>query len=92
MTKPHSLAPDLVRVGYTVTKKMGGAVQRNRIKRRLRAAVREVFPTHAMPGHDYILIARQKSLNAPFHELTEHLRFALSHLHKARPHHNDHRC
>jgi ribonuclease P protein component len=46
-----------VRVGYTVTAKCGNAVVRNRIKRRLRAVVRELFPAHAVPDHDYILIA-----------------------------------
>lgn len=45
------------RVGYTVTTKCGNAVVRNRIKRRLRALVRELFPTHARAGYDYVLIA-----------------------------------
>ncbi len=45
------------RVGYTVTTKCGNAVTRNRIKRRLRALVRELKET-ATPGTDYVLIAR----------------------------------
>lgn len=45
------------RVGYTVTTKCGNAVIRNRIKRRLRALVRDLFPDHARAGYDYILIA-----------------------------------
>jgi ribonuclease P protein component len=48
----------VARVGYTVTTKCGNAVLRNRIKRRLRALVREMFPTAARAGHDYIIIAR----------------------------------
>lgn len=46
------------RVGYTVTTKCGNAVVRNRIKRRLREAVRATFPEAAKPGMDYVLIAR----------------------------------
>lgn len=46
-----------IRVGYTVTTKCGNAVVRNRIKRRLRALVRELFPQHAKPGFDYLLVA-----------------------------------
>jgi ribonuclease P protein component len=45
------------RVGYTVTTKCGNAVVRNRIKRRLRALVAELFPDAAQAGTDYILIA-----------------------------------
>jgi ribonuclease P protein component len=49
------------RVGYTVTTKCGNAVVRNRIKRRLRALVREMFPEMARAGHDYIFIALDKA-------------------------------
>ena len=49
------------RVGYTVTTKCGNAVVRNRIKRRLRALVREIFPQSARAGHDYIFIALDKA-------------------------------
>ena len=49
------------RVGYTVTTKCGNAVVRNRIKRRLRALVRELFPERAKAGQDYILIARHEA-------------------------------
>ncbi len=47
-----------VRVGFTATKKIGGAVDRNRAKRRLREAARLVLPLHARPSHDYVFIAR----------------------------------
>lgn len=84
LAKLQSVPSETMRVGYTVTKKMGGAVVRNRIKRQFRAAVREVFPTLASPGYDYVLIARSKSVDAKFENITESLRFALSHLHKTR--------
>lgn len=73
----------LIRTGYTVSKKVSKkAVTRNRIKRRLREAVREVMPEHGHAGHDYIIIARRAAETAEFTELTERLRFALKWLHK----------
>ncbi len=65
------------RVGFTVTRKLGGAVRRNRIKRRLRAAAREVFPAHAAPGMDYALIARQKAYDRRFTDLLDDMKRAL---------------
>ncbi|WP_408636662.1 ribonuclease P protein component [Parvularcula mediterranea] len=65
------------RVGLTVTKKLGGAVQRNRIKRRLRAAVRDIFPLEAQPGHDYVILARGKAATRDFPDLLDELRGAL---------------
>jgi ribonuclease P protein component len=47
-----------IRVGFTATRKIGGAVVRNRAKRRMREAARLLLPTHARPGFDYVLIAR----------------------------------
>src|SRR5918997_2941345 len=46
------------RVGFTVTKKIGGAVVRNRMKRRLRALAREIFPARGMVGADHVMIGR----------------------------------
>ncbi|MEZ5839737.1 MAG: ribonuclease P protein component [Hyphomicrobiales bacterium] len=54
------------RFGYTVTKKTGCSVERNRMRRRFREAVRKVAPEHAAAGHDYVLIARRPALEAPF--------------------------
>jgi ribonuclease P protein component len=48
----------VVRVGFTATKKVGGAVVRNRAKRRLREAARLILPALARPGHDYVFVAR----------------------------------
>lgn len=68
---------DQIRVGYTVTKKIGGAVQRNRIKRRLKAASREVFPKGAVNGCDYVLIARPKAKTRKYAELLDDMKRAL---------------
>lgn len=73
------------RVGLTVTAKCGNAVARNRIKRRLRAAVRAVMPQHAAGGMDYVLIARaeaaDKLCNDDFRRLCDALVGALSAIH-----------
>lgn len=67
------------RVGYTVTTKCGNAVVRNRIKRRLRALVGELFPAAAVAGTDYIFIALEhaKVEAAPFDRLRDAMREAL---------------
>ncbi len=64
---------DGARFGFTVTKKVGNSVIRNRIKRRLREAVRLNAAKYATSGFDYVLIARKAALNADFDELVEEL-------------------
>jgi len=66
-----------IRVGFTVTRKVGGAVIRNRARRRLRAAVETVMPTHAAPGRDYVVIGRARTNARPFAELVGDLETAL---------------
>ncbi|MGB0920053.1 MAG: ribonuclease P protein component [Alphaproteobacteria bacterium] len=61
------------RVGFTASKKVGNAVQRNRAKRRLRAAVGKVFADHAQPGRDYVLIARKNTPNEEFSQIIQDL-------------------
>jgi ribonuclease P protein component len=68
-----SLAP---RFGLTVTKKTGNSVVRNRIRRRLRAALDQISFS-ALPAHDYVIIARQGCLTATFHNLVDALNQAL---------------
>ena len=68
------------RVGFTASKKVGNAVARNRAKRRLRAAVDQVMPEHAAPGHDYVVIARGETPDCPYSTLVAELELALKRL------------
>jgi len=70
-------ADPTMRVGFTVTKKIGGAVIRNRMKRRLRALAREVLPQHGRPGADHVLIGRIGGNERAFAELRNDLVRAL---------------
>ena len=70
-----------VRVGFTASRKVGGAVTRNRAKRRLRAAARAVLPLCARPGTDYVLVARQDTATRPFESLKSDLAQALAAAH-----------
>lgn len=71
---------DDIRVGFTVTRKVGGAVVRNRARRRLRAAAEAVMPRHAAAGHDYVVIGRAGTLRRPFPALVGDLETALRRL------------
>lgn len=66
-----------VRVGFTVTRKVGNAVQRNRVKRRLRAAAAEVFARQGRPGTDYVVIGRAATLTRPYDALRRDLEQAI---------------
>ncbi|MEF2073345.1 ribonuclease P protein component [Consotaella aegiceratis] len=61
------------RLGLTVTKKVGNAVERNRIKRRLREAVRLGAGADMVVGHDYVIVARRDVLHVPFGSLKQEL-------------------
>ncbi len=74
--------PDgISRFGYTVTKKAGNAVVRNRIRRRLRELVRIDTGARAKAGHDYVLIARASAETADFSELKTDLARAIRKIH-----------
>jgi ribonuclease P protein component len=60
---------DQPRCGFTVTKKHGNAVERNRMRRRLKEAVRLSAGIAMQPGHDYVIVARRDLLDAPFERL-----------------------
>lgn len=66
-----------MRVGYTVTKKIGGAVVRNRMKRRLRALARELLPQAGVPGADHVLIGRMGGVERDFADMRAELLKAL---------------
>lgn len=70
------------RFGFTVTKKVGGAVVRNRIRRRLRELVRIDIGARAHSGHDYVLIARASAEKAGFAELRSDLAKAIDKIHQ----------
>lgn len=72
------------RVGFTVTKKQGNAVIRNRIRRRLKAATTMVLPELAKPSYDYVFIARSNYAQCPFDKIVEDIRFAFSHIHRSK--------
>ena len=55
-----------MRVGFTVTKKIGGAVVRNRMKRRFRALAREIIPAQGFDGSDHVMIGRDKGIERDF--------------------------
>ncbi|WP_310467083.1 ribonuclease P protein component [Sphingomonas sp.] len=68
------------RIGFTVTKKIGGAVVRNRMKRRLRALARELLPAGGMSGADHVLIGRAGGIERDFSMLRGELAGALQKL------------
>lgn len=71
------------RVGFTATKKIGNAVIRNRVKRRLRELARLQLAAIARPGHDYVLIGRAQSFDRAYADLETDFNSALKRLHRA---------
>ena len=63
--------------GFTATKKIGGAVVRNRAKRRLREAARLVLPLHGELGHDYVFVARSGTTARAWERLVDDVKSAL---------------
>lgn len=71
-----------LRVGLTITKKVGNAVIRNRIRRRFRVLTRRVMPSLAPEGFDYVVIGRKAAIDREFSGLEKDLRYALHTLQK----------
>ncbi|HEY4070799.1 MAG TPA: ribonuclease P protein component [Sphingomicrobium sp.] len=69
-----------MRVGFTVTKKIGGAVVRNRMKRRFRALAREIVPANGFTGADHVMIGRAKGIERDFAAMRSELAGALDRL------------
>ena len=77
LAHPRGDGSAAMRVGYTVTKKIGNAVVRNRMKRRLRALAAELLPTAGIAGADHVLIGRQGGIERDFGLLRRELAKAL---------------
>jgi ribonuclease P protein component len=67
----------IIRAGFTATRKVGGAVVRNRAKRRLREAARLLLPVHGIKGRDYVFIARGGTATRPWVRLLDDVKSAL---------------
>ena len=72
-----------MRVGFTVSKKVGNAVVRNRMKRRFRALAREVMPVSGLPGSDHVMIGRAGGIERDFSALRSDLERALEKVRRA---------
>jgi ribonuclease P protein component len=70
-----------VRIGFTVSRQVGNAVERNRVRRRLREMVRLSQGGGMHDGHDYVLIGRRAALAAPFGQMRQELDAALGRIH-----------
>ena len=76
--RPRGDGDPTMRIGYTVTKKIGNAVVRNRMKRRLRALARELLPESGVRGADHVLIGRNGGIERDFAVLRAELAKALA--------------
>ena len=81
---PGADAPE-PRVGFTVTKKIGDAVERNRIRRRLKEALRRADAVAPAAGHDYVLMARREALTRPFAALVADIEKAFAKMSRLEP-------
>ncbi len=81
----ESIEADVIRIGFTCSKKVGNAVARNRAKRRLREVARQILPDKGMKGWDYVLIGRaDATAQRPFEDMKRDLMYALKKLHETR--------
>ena len=77
LVHPRGDADPTIRVGITVTKKIGNAVVRNRMKRRFRALARETLPELGIAGADHVLIGRSGGIERDYASLVSELKRAL---------------
>ncbi|ESQ73532.1 ribonuclease P [Asticcacaulis sp. AC402] len=83
--RPRGDDSDDIQVGFTATKKIGNAVVRNRVKRRLREAAQALLPDFGRPGHDYVFIARTGTFDRPWQALLDDVKAALIRLGATKP-------
>jgi len=77
LVRPREDSDPTMRVGFTVTKKIGNAVVRNRMKRRFRHIVRETLPDHGIAGADHVLIGRAGGIERDYASMVAELKRAL---------------
>jgi ribonuclease P protein component len=82
LVRPRGDGDPRIRLGLTVSKKVGNAVIRNRMKRRFRALAAEILPEAGVAGADHVLIGRQSGIERPFADLEADLRKALARVRK----------
>jgi ribonuclease P protein component len=70
------------RFGFTVSKKVGNAVERNRVRRRLREIVRLAGAERVRAGHDYVLVGRRAALALPFERIKQDFDGAIRRAHR----------
>jgi ribonuclease P protein component len=80
LRRPEGDEGAAIRLGLTASRKVGGAVERNRARRRLRALAREVLPRLGAPGHDYVIVARRETVKREWPRLKDDLESALGRL------------
>ena len=83
--RAQSCGTPSARFGFTVTKKLGNAVTRNRIRRRLKAAIAQVARPHANPNFDYVIVARAAAFDRPFQSILADVERALVTAHRKLP-------
>lgn len=80
LVRPRDDGDPRIRLGITVTRKIGGAVVRNRMKRRFRTLARDLLPENGIAGADHVLIGRQGGIERDFGLLRAELDKALAKL------------
>ncbi len=80
LVRPRNDGDPAMRLGLTVSKKVGNSVIRNRMRRRFRELARGILPDAGHEGADHVLIGRQSGIERDFGQLAEELRRALDKL------------